>query len=169
MDSSRKIFALLVIVVTVFVLIYGQSIILPLVMAGIAWVFLREVKNMFRRIPFIRDHFPSWLLSTITTLVLIAVAFGAVMLLTTNIQGLSEKLEGYESNINNITAQINQTFGIDLEQTMKDLSGSFEFTGILSTLLSTLSSVFGNTFTILLYLLFLLLEEAVFSDRKSVV
>jgi len=92
-----------------------------------------------------------------------------IKMLTSNITNLSESLPKYGSNVNSIIALLNNQFGINITETFNGFYKDFDFQGLISTVLSSLTAVFSNTFMILLYMLFLFLEEFIFIKKLKAV
>ena len=86
-------------------------------------------------------------------------------MISQNIAHLSKTVPQYEANVNKMTDSVNKRFDIDLANMLGDFTKDLKFGSILSVLFSTLTGLFGNAFTVLLYLLFLLLEEPIFPKK----
>ena len=164
MDNSRKIYLLLIIAGTLMVMIYAQSIILPFIIAVLFWFMIRIIKKLLLRIKF-ADRLPGWFQTIISTLILLGIAVVVVSLLTVNIQQLSSALPGYEENIKKITTTINDAFRIDIVSSLKDYSRDYNFTNLLSSTISAITGLFGDALMVVLYLLFILLEEPGFNSK----
>ncbi|HPF51021.1 MAG TPA: AI-2E family transporter [Draconibacterium sp.] len=164
MDNTKKIYIFLIIITTVVVFIYAQSIILPFVLAILFWFLIRVIKKLLLKVKFVKC-LPLWLVTVFSTLLLIGFMVLIVTMISKNISELSKTLPVYEANVNKITQGINERFNIDLMSMLGDFSKDIKFASILSSLLSTLTGLFGNAFTVLLYLVFLLLEEPGFNKK----
>ena len=164
MENSKKIYIFLIVLTTIVVCIYAQSIILPFVLAILFWFLIRVIKKGLLKVKFIK-RLPHWLLTVSSTLVLIGFLVLIVSMISNNISHLSKTLPVYEENVNKITRLINEEFNIDLVSLLGDFAKNIKFGSILSSLFSTLTGLFGNAFTVLIYLLFLLLEEPIFPQK----
>lgn len=164
MENSKKIYVFLIVITTVIVCIYAQSIILPFVLAILFWFLIRVIKKLLLKVKFVQS-LPRWLVTLFSTLVLIGFMVLIVTMISNNITELSKTMPVYEANVNKITHMINEKFDIDLMSLLGDFSKDIKFASILSSLLSTLTGLFGNAFTVLLYLVFLLLEEPIFPKK----
>jgi len=164
MDNTKKIYIFLIIITTVVVFIYAQSIILPFVLAILFWFLIRVIKKLLLKLKFV-ERLPRWLVTVFSTLLLIGFMVLIVTMISKNISELSKTMPVYEANVNKITMGINEKFNIDLMSMLGDFSKDIKFASILSSLLSTLTGLFGNAFTVLLYLVFLLLEEPGFNKK----
>ncbi|WP_319501547.1 AI-2E family transporter [uncultured Draconibacterium sp.] len=164
METSKKIYIFLILITIVVVCIYAQSIIIPFILAILFWFLIRVIKKLLVKVKFI-GHMPKWIITLFSALVLIGFLTLAVTMISKNIKTLSTTLPVYEANVNKIAQQINQQFDIDLMNMAGNFAKDLNFGSILSSLLSTLTGLFGNAFTVLLYLLFLLLEEPIFPKK----
>lgn len=164
---TKKIYVLLIIVIAVVILIYAQAIIIPFFLAVIFWFMIRVIKKVILRIRFFR-RWPDWIFTVTSTTILFSFLVFVVGLITKNIQYISNALPDYQSNFIEIKRSLGNQFTIDVETIFSNYTKQFEFTSILSSLLSTLTSLFSAAFAVLLYLVFLLLEEATFSQKIRV-
>lgn len=101
----------------------------------------------------------------IYVLLIVVILVLIVGLITKNIQYLSAAIPQYQSNLTEIKKNLSSQFNIGLEPIFSNYTKQFEFTAILSSLLSTLTGLFGGAFAVFLYLFFLLLEDATFSKK----
>lgn len=164
MDSANKIYVFLIVITTVVVLIYAQSILIPFILAILFWFMIRVVKKLLSKIKYVRT-WPRWILTILSLVLLLGILFFAVDMITRNIQQITQTLPVYEENINKLTKAINDYFNIDLGNMLTDLSKDYNFGNILSNIISALTGIFGDAFTVLLYLVFLLLEEPIFPRK----
>jgi predicted PurR-regulated permease PerM len=86
-------------------------------------------------------------------------------MISKNIKVLSRTLPVYEANVTKMTNSVNERFDIDLMTILGGFAKDLNFGNILSSIFSTLTGLFGNAFTVLLYLVFLLLEEPLFPKK----
>lgn len=151
----------------IWLLIQGQSLIVPFVMGVLIWFIFHRLKIILDRIPFVKNNFPSWskgLLSFLVVLIFIVVVFE---ILSINIQNLTGSYDKYEHNVELIVAKLNQTFNtnIELSSFIAKKMETFNFGQLLGSVLSSLSDIMSNFFMILLYSLFVLLEESNFTPK----
>ncbi len=168
MDYSKRIYYLLMVVIIVLLLLYAESLLIPFVLAILIWFVIRVFKSLLLRIPYIKK-LPHWLLTTISSVILLTFLGLIVSLISSNIQQLSASIPDYEKNINTVAEKINETFDIDLVDSMTSTIRDFDFSNILSLLFSALTSIFGNALLILVYLVFILLEETIFRDKLKAI
>lgn len=151
----------------VMVLILGKDLLIPIILAVFVWFIIREIRKLFNRVRFIREKVPSWVLNLIATIGLFMITGLVVSLVSSNIKMLGQNTDLYESNLRNMIALANDTFGIDLVSQIKGFEGDLNVSKLASQAINMVSSVFGNVFIILIYILFLLLEESGFSRKLN--
>ena len=164
MDTAKKIYIFLITITVVVVLIYAQSIIIPFIIAIFFWFLIRVVKKILSKVRFI-SLWPRWLLTVTSSVLLLSFLVLAANLISNNIQHLSNALPVYEANVEKITNSINQQFNIDIFSMMTDYAKDMNFGGLFSSVFSAITGIFGSTFTVLLYLVFMLLEEHLFPHK----
>jgi len=169
MKSSRITNGLLVSFALVIILIYGKTLLIPFVIALIFWFLIKEIRDVLNKIKFIDEKIPNTVLNLLGFALIFFIIGGVVKILTINIQQLSVELPVYQNNITKITAAINTTFNIDLMSSVKEFLGEYEYTKLLSGLFTSLTDVFGDAFLIIIYTLFLLLEEPFFSKKINAI
>jgi AI-2 transport protein TqsA len=161
METSKKIYIFLIVITIVVVLIYAQSIIIPFILAILFWFMIRVIKKILSKAKFIAK-WPKWVLTILSSILLLSFLVFVINMITQNIQHISNTLPVYQANVNKLTQSINQRFNVDLFTMANNFAKDLNFSNLLSKLISALTSLFGDAFTVLLYLVFLLLEEPIF-------
>ncbi|MEM7373206.1 MAG: AI-2E family transporter [Bacteroidota bacterium] len=165
MALSRIANTLIILIATVIILVYGKSLMIPFILALLVWFLTKEARSALRKIPLVASKFPVWLQSLLAGGLIFSILGGIVRIVTRNIQTLSKSWQTYEGNIEQMITQVTDRFDLDLESILNDFLGNFEFSPFFRDMLSSLTDVFGNAFIIVLYALFLTLEETGFSKK----
>ena len=162
MKIERAAYLAIVLAFIGVLLLLAQDLLIPIVLAIFIWFIIREIRMLLRKNRFIRQKMPRWLENVIATLLLFSIVGFMVTVVSSNISFLSSKLPSYQANMNNVIELINETFNIDLFDNLKSRSGEFNFSAIVRMAINTITALFSNVFIILIYILFILLEEAGF-------
>lgn len=165
MKTSNILYSLLIIIAVVVILVYGKTILLPFVLAIMVWFLIKVVRNFVKKFKIKNWHPPKWLQNIISFILIFGLLGGIGQLLSLNIQSMNEALPVYEENINVIVAQINERFGIDIFDKVDEFTGEYDFSSLLSGIINSISEIFGNAFMVILYVLFLMLEESIFPKK----
>jgi len=156
---------LIALISIVLIMVYIKDIIIPFILALILWFIIRAVRTLIQRIHFKGKTLPSWIRGILSFALIFGVLGVLTSLLASNIQGISEVLPSYQGNLKVLRNSIDQQFGIDVMAQMKELSGDFNLTNIITNLLNSLTSMIGNAFLVIIYVIFLMLEESRFSGK----
>lgn len=154
----------------VVTLIYGKHLLIPFVFALLLWFIVREIKLTLDRAKFIREKVPSWIKSLIATIVILFVLGTISKILSSSISTLAESHSGYNKNFGHMIDQLPNIFGFDLKDTLKSVFSSVNIGQTLGTIFNSLTGILGSTFMIVLYAMFIFLEESYFLIKiKNVV
>ncbi|MFT5971046.1 MAG: AI-2 transport protein TqsA [Flavobacteriales bacterium] len=158
---------LLVIFVIVLALIYGQTLLVPFLSALLLWIFVRGMRNLMNRVKVIREHIPSWIKTSISGFVIIIAIMGVSKLISQSVDQLSQAFPVYQNNVQTVTKNINQLLGIDLMSILENNAGSINYQSTLSSVFNALTDLLSNVFMIVLFALFLFLEERNFKTKMD--
>lgn len=156
---------LLIAIAFVVILIYGKNLIIPFVIALIFWFLIKEIRDVLLKIRLVKKHIPVVILNVLGFLFIFFILGLVVNILAVNIKQLSELMPEYQNNIDAVALSVQDRFGIDVVSEVKQFLGDYEYASLLTGLFNSLTSVFGKAFLIVIYALFLLLEEPFFSSK----
>jgi len=154
---------------TIFLLIYGQSIIVPFILGLLLWFIGREIKNALDKIGFIKNYLPNWSKHVLSLVLIITVLSFVSNIITSNINYLAQSLDKYEPNVDAIINQLDELLKIDVRERLKGYSGNLQFGAILRSLFASLTGIISNAFMIILYAVFILLEEDNFRPKLQAI
>jgi len=161
MKISNIFYSSLLGIALVIILIYGKAILLPFVLAVIVWFLIRIIKNFVRKIEIKSRCAPRWIQNIVAFIIIFAVFGLLAKMLSYNIKSMSESIGVYEENINKVVKNLNETYNINIEESLKEYVGNYEFSALISNVINSISELFGNVVMVLLYVVFLMLEESV--------
>lgn len=165
MNITRAAAGLVLSIAIVVILIYGQTLMIPFVFALLIWFLVTKVKSVLDMIPFVKERFPNWVKSLVTSVLIFGTLGFVTSVLTASINSLAKSYKQYENNVVVMTQKVNDTFQIDLNAMLGDFISDFDFGGILESIFSSLSGLVGNAFMILVYVLFVFLEATSFQTK----
>lgn len=159
---------MVILFITGIVLIYGKDLLIPFVLAVFIWFIIREIRLFLRRNRFIRSKIPGWLQNMVSGIIFFLIISFFARIIKSNIADLSENLSAYEGNVHKVTDSINAYFHIDLTTQLNEFAGGLNFASILTPLINSISGLIGNVLIILIYVLFLLMEEYGFINKLNI-
>lgn len=179
--TLTKVAALVIIITATFVvLIFGKSLLIPFVIAVLVWYLINALSHWIGKFKFRKKQLPYWASTIVSALVISIIIMFVGSLIAQNARQMIVELPKYEQNVFNIADKIGNTFpnaqpfiqNLKASETSKEfwesvepLTGDINFTNIITTLLDTLSGMAGNTFLILIYVMFLFFEQVAFPKK----
>jgi len=159
--------ALIFISLTVYILIIGRSILLPLVVAIVIWYLLIRLVALFSKIPLTDVEIPLWISLILAVLVTGFIVHVFISLISHSIYGIIEQAPQYQAKVKALIAWVNKLLGANLQ--INKLFQNINFTSIFSNLAVTLTNVASNIGIIIVYVLFLVLEYKTFDSKIKVI
>ncbi|MEL7147198.1 MAG: AI-2E family transporter [Bacteroidota bacterium] len=160
MKTSNIAFSLIIAVAVVVILVFGKSILQPLVLAVFVWFLLRGVRNFVGKLRIKQRSLPEWLANIVSFVLIFGVLTLVGRLLSGSVVKLTEQLPVYRDNVKDITLQLNQLLNVDIVNWLEESLKDFDFTGILQNTLNAVYELFADAFLVLLYVSFLIIEES---------
>ena len=151
---------IIITIAVITVLVVGKGILIPFLFALIFWFFTREIRKNIYKLPFAKKFIPHWL-SNILVFSIIILGFGFVSeIISDSITDLTKSYSKYQPNVDNIIKKISEHLPVDVVTSIKSLIGDFNYGSVLGDIANGVSGVLGDTFMILIYALFIFLEES---------
>lgn len=165
---AKAAYLIIILIGTIAIFAYTEEYIIPFILALIVWFIIHELRENLQMVPYIRKNWPLWLQSMIGFIIINAVILVIVELFLISMSNLVSSAEIYEANMDAILIQINEMAGMDITSEIYESLEKIDLTSIASVLVNYASSLIGDAFLILIYVLFLLIEESVFLDKLKV-
>ena len=144
----------------ILILVVGKGILIPFIFALIFWFLTREIRKSIYRLPFAKKFIPKWF-SNILVFTVIVLAFGFVSeIISNSITELTESYSKYEPNVESIITNLSERFNADIVTSVKSLIGDFNYGSVLGNIANGVSGILGDTFMIIIYAIFIFLEES---------
>lgn len=156
---------IIIIIAVIATLVIGKGILIPFIFALIFWFLTREIRKTIYKIPFAKKFIPFWL-SNIFVFTLIILGFGFISgIITNSISDLTTSYSKYEPNVDAIIKNLDAYFHIDIIKSITSVMGDFNYGSVLGNIANGISGLLGDTFMIVIYALFIFLEESSFKKK----
>lgn len=164
----RKAAYLCVVLITVILaLTYGQSLMIPFISAALLWFLTFEIRKSLNRFTFFNNYLPNWLKNLVVFALMVFTLSAIIDVLISNISALMAASAKYEANLGVVTQSIQETFKIDIAAKIEEFSQDIKISAMLTSLANSLSGFLGNMMMVLVYALFIFLEESSIKDKIS--
>jgi AI-2 transport protein TqsA len=165
MNVQRSSHAFILVTIIIAALYLGKNLLIPFLLAIFIWFIIREIRQILRRVALFRKFLPNWAENIIASIFLFAVIGLIITIVTANVQLLGSKIPFYEKNVTVIMLEVERIFNINLMEKMQALGTNLNLSKLISSIVNTLSSVLGNIFILVIYVMFILIEESGFQKK----
>lgn len=155
----------ILLIAIVYILIVTKVLLLPFVVALLIWYLVKDIRDFIARNRFIKKHFPLLLQNTLVFMIIFGVLTFVSRLLVGSIEDFAAALPVYETNVGVLNDYVQEKFNFNLLNYIQDFTGNFDFTQIVQPIVNSLSQLLSDGFMIVLYVIFLLMEESTFSIK----
>ncbi len=150
---------------TIYLLISGRNILIPIAIAVLAWYLINAIARGIMRIRVRGVRPPRWAALALTVLVVIAAVMSLAEMVSGNFGAVVNAIPTYQANLQRLIGEAAALFGLQETPNLTDLVDRIDFSAVVSSLAATLTSIAGEAGLILVYVLFLFVEQGSF-DRK---
>lgn len=166
--SITRVAAWLITIALILVLIVvGKDYLVPIFMALVIWYLVNALDLQFRRLPWIGKHLPGWVTLGMS-LIFIGLSLYAVGdTIVVTIQGFVDDSAKYIPRVDGQIARIYEVFGQDNAPTLANLQLMDQFWTYSTDLLNGFTNFAKGLLLVLLYVLFLLIEQSAFSQKMT--
>lgn len=164
---SRSISISLIILATIaifYVLVVGKTFLVPLAVAVMVWYIINALSRTYARyLPKVNE--PN-LLTTLVSLITIGLfTYFTIDMVRGNIADVSAAAPVYKANFDQISQKLVTQFNLGKVPNINEMLNGVEIAPLITKLAGSFTSAIGNVFLVLLYVLFLLLEQGTFSKK----
>ena len=153
------------VILSFYVLYIGQALLLPLVIAGAIAYLISILAHGISSIRIRGVGVPKALSMAVAVgVILLGIGF-IINLITVNIASVIREAPGYQQNIETLIYKGYTAFGVEEVPNLKEIIDQVDLRGLLQDFGGTVRSLVSSTGIIIVYLLFLLLEQRTFSDK----
>ncbi len=165
MGIEKTFFALAFTVLVFWILWLGQNLLVPFVLAVFLFYLINTLADTIRLIPLGPLKIHRFIAILVALSIILVFASFLVSILTENINAVIAKAPEYQRNFDQISARIAQSLRLEDEPTFQDIFGQVNLRSMLGNLAAAVAGIAGSTGFILVYLIFLFLEQTTFRPK----
>ncbi len=158
---------MIIVSLVILALIYGQSILVPFIIALLIWFVVKKTRNTIDKLNFAKKYVPKWMKTLIASVVVFGVLSITGELLTYNIENIVRSYSTYASNSEEITSKISEWVHTEGGEDIQKFLESGEVTSYLQGFIQSISEMLGNMLMIAFYIIFLFIEEGLFHRKMK--
>ncbi len=160
---------LLIVFLSVYVLIIARDLLIPLVLAVFIWYLVNLLARLLEQLKLGGRQLPAALQFIVAGGIVVLAIWLFARMLTSNVNQVIEAAPAYQNNINRLIAETFGRFGIEEPPALAALVREVNLGSFLRGLAAALAGLLGNIGLILVYLLFLFLEQRFFQAKLGAI
>lgn len=162
MEISRIASWMLILTIGIAFLIVAQDFLVPLVLAALIWFVINSIASLIGKVKIAGKALPGKFCNLLAMTILFAGLFGAGQIISGSIDRLITAAPSYESNVQALVQKGMEIFRLKEIPTFQELADQVNLTTLVGDLGAMLSGIASHLFLIVLYLVFMLLEQSTF-------
>jgi predicted PurR-regulated permease PerM len=151
-----------------YLLIAGRSLLVPLVVAIFIWHLLNTIHVAVRNIPYMGSMLPKWLSAILSLLVVAALVNVLADIIGNNVTEVIAASPRYQENILMIFNHIDAYFHIKILAKLDSFMSNLSIQTLISNIYGVFTSIMSSAVLIVLYVIFLFVEQHFFTKKLDV-
>lgn len=166
MDTTTRTAAWFFIIATVLaLLVIAQDFLIPLAVAACIWFIINSLAGLIARIKIQHKGLPMWLCRAISMISIVGLMVFSIEIIIDSVNGMMEAAPQYEQNLEQMVGEAMVALHVEELPTMSQLMERFDLSAIATDMGTAISSLAGSMFLVLLYVVFMLLEQSTFPKK----
>ena len=150
---------------TIYLLVSGRNILIPIAIAVMAWYLINAIARGIMKLSIRGVRPPRWAALALTVLVVIAAVMSLAEMVSGNFSSVVDAIPTYQANLQRLIGEVATLFGLENTPNLTDLVDRIDFRAVVSSLAATLTEIAGEAGLILVYVLFLFVEQSGFGRK----
>ena len=156
---------ILVVAATLTLVVIGEDLLIPLAIAVMVWYLLNAFSRMYGRISLAGKTLPGWACFSLSLLTFLTGFVLVGNMITNNVAEVTLAAPGYQENLDRIVQEVAQLLGLEQVPTLPDLVAHIDIGSAITGVAGSLAALIGNLGIVLVYVLFLLIEQQHFDSK----
>ncbi|MEO9801879.1 MAG: AI-2E family transporter [Reichenbachiella sp.] len=149
---------------TIAVLMYFQNFLKVFCISILIWYIIKKLRDLVSKIKIGKFSLPKWLVTIISTVVVFLAIYSIASIISANFQSLANNFPIYSDNITKALVSLEKLLGIkELDESFIELIGEYKTSIVVYA--GSFATLVGQFLIILIYVIFLLLEESLFQQK----
>ncbi len=154
-----------------YIVIYSLSqintILTSIAISILIWFLINSLASRLKRIPILKGKTGDYLAIPISLIIIFATLFQTTSFIASNIAELTASLNGLDTKVIATLEKFSATIGFDIKENYNSYFQEFSISSIINKIVGIFSTILGNAVQILLYVLFLLLDQQYFDMKMK--
>jgi len=157
--ASTGFFVLGTITIVILGLVKLETLLKPLIIAGLIWFIINQLKLSIEKISIKGRSIPRVVAGAFAILIIFIIIYLIIELLILNLEGIVSSMPEYVSNFEKITNTTSSWFkNPKYTNLLSQWINALDLAGVASSVINSLSGTIANIAVILVYVIFFLME-----------
>lgn len=152
-----------------FLMVYSLSslseILTPIAIAILIWFLINALANLIKKLPFMNSNFGELISIPISLILIVFFMFQVGSFIASSMVELSSTISQLDGKLKLLLEKVSQLAPFDIITPIEKIFEQFSFASLINKVISAFSTIFSNIVQILLYVLFLLLDQRFFNAK----
>jgi AI-2 transport protein TqsA len=159
MNAQRAAMAMVVLTITFYILWWGKAMLIPLAIAATILFLINILSHSIHQLKIGSFRLPEALCFVVALVTILSAIGVTVNFFLQNINGVISAAPGYQRNLEALILRFSASFGIEEAVNIREMIRSINFSPFLFNLGRTVTTLVGNTVIIIVFLIFLIIEQ----------
>lgn len=154
-----------------FLVIYALStlneILTPIAIAILIWFLINALADLLKKIPLFNSNFGKNLTIPLSLIIIVFLMFEIGSFIASSFVELSSLVSQLDSKFNTLILKVSSLTGVDANVHLEKLFEQFSFSAFINKVIAAFGLIVSNIMQILLYVLFLLLDQRFFNTKLN--
>jgi AI-2 transport protein TqsA len=146
-------------------LYYGRTLLIPLAVAILIWHLINALAGFYHRLALGSRRLPGWLCYFAALMTMFGALTAMVELIMDNVAQVSEAAPAYEDNLRALLSAMYDLVGLKTAPSFAQIVEQISISSIVTQVAGTLSGIAGSAGIVIVYVVFLLLEQTIFEKK----
>lgn len=154
-----------------FLIVYSLSnlshILTPVAIAILIWFLINAFANTLKKLPFFDSNLGHTLSIPISVVLIFVFIIIAGNFIASSLVELSAVIVQFDAKFNMIVEKLTTLTGLDIPKNIENFLEQFSIANLLNSVLGAFTSMLSNGIQIMLYVLFLLIDQRFFNSKLN--
>lgn len=152
-----------------FIMVYSLStlnnILTPIAIAILIWFLINALANQIKKLPYLNSNIGDLIAIPLSLIVIVVSMLQIGSFIASSMVELSSTIAQLDDKFNVLIEQLSNKTGFDIAIRLEKLFEQFSIASLINKVISAFSSIVSNIMQILLYVLFLLIDQRFFNAK----
>ncbi|MBP9491439.1 MAG: AI-2E family transporter [Aliarcobacter sp.] len=144
-----------------------SNILTPIAIAILIWFLINAFANQIKKIPFLNNKIGHYVSIPLSLLIIVYLMFEIGSFITSNMFELSSTISSLDGKVMDLAQKLSVLSSFDLVTPLEKILEEFSLSMVINKVITAFSTIFSNIVQILLYVLFLLLDQRFFDAKLN--